>query len=260
MLACSEPAVFTCGGDGDCVLGGVQGQCQDTGSCAYPDDDCTSGLSYPEGAPPDLAGRCVEGEGTGGDTVAGTNGSGSDDASTDGSTGGSTVALDDGSTTSEGSTGETTLGSTTGSTDTSGGALCDPDEVGDTPEDALLIGGCSIEFSGVLENAGDVDWFALGLCSAGTASMEVVVDDPDHAVVCLVPLCEQGDVPMIGCADPGMELPDMDGQAMGCCGVESFLVDYACPNQGVALYVVAGSAPEAPECTAYTFAVIAEEG
>lgn len=265
MLACSDPAVFTCGGDDDCVLGGVQGQCQDTGSCAYPDDECTSGLSYPEGAPPDLAGRCVEG--TGGDTVAATDSGGGEDpstdatdGSTDGSTASSTVAVDDGSTSSDGSTGGTTFDPTTDSTDSSGGAQCGPDEVGDTQEDALFVGMCSIKYGGVLEQANDVDWFDLGFCSSGLASLEVVVDDPDNAAVCLVPLCEQGDVPMVGCSDPSMELPDMEGNAMGCCAAESFQVDYACPGQAVALYVAAVSAPEAPPCGSYAFSLIAEEG
>lgn len=267
-LACSEPAVFTCGGDDDCVLGGVQGQCQDTGSCAYPDDDCTSGLSYPEGAPPDLAGRCVEGGATGGDTVAATDSGGIDDPSTDDATddatddttGGTTVALDDGSTTGDGSTGDTTFDPTTDSTDSSGGARCGPDEVGDSPQEALPVGMCATKYGGVLEQADDVDWFDLGACPSGTAAVEVMVDDPKNAVVCLVPLCEAGELPMIGCNDPAMVLPDAEGNAMGCCGAESFEANYACPNQAVALYVAAASSPDAPPCGGYAFSLTAEEG
>ena len=258
MLACTEPAVFACWGDSDCVLGGDQGQCQDNGSCAYPDDDCTSGLSYPEGAPPDLAGRCVpddgsDGTGTGGTDTGAVASSSGDESS---STGASTSGADEGTSSESGSSGA--VDSSGGETGSSGGAACNVDEIGDTPEDAFELGTCAGKYTGLLQDPMDGDWFSLGECSGGVASLEISVDEPDSSLVCLVPFCEQGDLPTLDCGD-GIELPDMNGQTQGCCGASAFEAGYDCQGQLIAVYVVAASAlPEAPECTGYAFTVLAQ--
>ena len=266
-LACNDPPGFVCGDDDDCVLGGAQGQCQDNGSCAYPDDDCTSGLSYPEGAPPALAGRCVEGDGSstagtdGGDSAMTTETPSSSDtgSATEASTDETTAAVDGGSESTTGTTtttGWATSDSSTGSVGSSGGLMCGPDEVADTPEDALEIGMCSGKESGELEAELDTDWYSLGLCVAGSASLDVSVDDPDTTFVCLVPSCDDdGADPSIECGGPSFELAG----DVGCCASEAFDASYGCGDGGDAtLHVVAVSSQGAPECSSYAFTVIAE--
>lgn len=63
-LGC-DAGVFSCDDDAACVGGGVQGVCQATGYCSFPDDSCReSGQRYAELGEPMLAGTCVDLEGT----------------------------------------------------------------------------------------------------------------------------------------------------------------------------------------------------
>lgn len=56
--ACAVPSAFACQSDAQC---GSEGECV-SGSCAFPDDECDSGLRYGTFAAPSLAGDCVEPE------------------------------------------------------------------------------------------------------------------------------------------------------------------------------------------------------
>lgn len=58
--ACTTP-VFPCTSDAECANDGTVGTCVlPPGYCAFENHDCPSGWAYSEGAPDDLAGRCVE--------------------------------------------------------------------------------------------------------------------------------------------------------------------------------------------------------
>ncbi len=95
-LACSPDALFQCTEDSQCVQDGVDGFCEATGACSFPDATCPSNRRYGRlgGA---LADRCVpEDEGTGSATGSSTTGA---DAAGSSST-------SDGSSTGGGSTGE----------------------------------------------------------------------------------------------------------------------------------------------------------
>jgi hypothetical protein len=86
---------FACAGDGDCALAGEPGMCI-AGNCAYPDEDCASGLRYPAGLGGGLAGQCVPGEGATDSDVGTSNGpsSSSSDSSSDATSSGTTEAID----------------------------------------------------------------------------------------------------------------------------------------------------------------------
>ena len=58
--SCIESEPFECETDAQCNLDGMPGRCQDTGYCAYPDEDCPGGLRYSLDAPEELAGECAE--------------------------------------------------------------------------------------------------------------------------------------------------------------------------------------------------------
>src|SRR5262245_32514768 len=49
-----------CDGNADCKLAGVQGTCQSSGFCAYPDATCEGGLRYSPGAA-GMSEQCVGG-------------------------------------------------------------------------------------------------------------------------------------------------------------------------------------------------------
>ncbi|MEX1368690.1 MAG: hypothetical protein AB1Z98_36520, partial [Nannocystaceae bacterium] len=61
-LGC-DVGVFSCDEDAACVGGGLQGVCQASGYCSFPDDTCTSGQRYGELVERTIAGTCVD-EGT----------------------------------------------------------------------------------------------------------------------------------------------------------------------------------------------------
>jgi len=63
-LACTSPTAFVCSESSDCTDGSFSGMCQANGYCSFGDDTCASGQRYGDLAPNDLAGTCVESEGT----------------------------------------------------------------------------------------------------------------------------------------------------------------------------------------------------
>ncbi len=67
--SCLEPSRYPCASDVECVVDGVQGACQSSGFCAYPDGRCPSQLRY--GPAADNAFECVPvGVATDGDSHA----------------------------------------------------------------------------------------------------------------------------------------------------------------------------------------------
>ena len=57
--ACSGVVAFECAEDTQCTDGSLQGVCQPTGYCSFPDERCESGQRYGDRAPTGLARRCV---------------------------------------------------------------------------------------------------------------------------------------------------------------------------------------------------------
>jgi cysteine-rich repeat protein len=51
---------FQCREDGQCLLAGTKGACEQNGSCSFPDGTCASGRRYGHHARPPSADRCVE--------------------------------------------------------------------------------------------------------------------------------------------------------------------------------------------------------
>ncbi len=72
MVGCIEPRGYPCTQDDQCVLSGVEGRCEATNFCSYPDRDCDSMYRYEARAGAGLAGRCVT---AGGSETGGTTGS-----------------------------------------------------------------------------------------------------------------------------------------------------------------------------------------
>jgi len=64
LVACSNPTVngTSCTSDSDCNLFNVEGTCESTGFCSYPDSSCAGGQRYSPGAGSNLANSCVGGE------------------------------------------------------------------------------------------------------------------------------------------------------------------------------------------------------
>lgn len=81
--ACTTTSAFSCTEDSECLLSGIQGICEPSGACSFPDPQCDSGRRYGEfGA--GVGGECVAGDGPSTSEVAtGTmTGSGSTTATT----------------------------------------------------------------------------------------------------------------------------------------------------------------------------------
>lgn len=52
---------FSCQTDDGCRLETLQGFCEPSGYCSFPDEDCDSGWRYGENGPSAIAGECVGG-------------------------------------------------------------------------------------------------------------------------------------------------------------------------------------------------------
>jgi hypothetical protein len=152
IVGCHLASVFVCGADHQCVFKGVQGTCEATSYCSFPDDDCESGKRYGEYAGDGLQDECVPVDGGSGDT-SGDDGSGDDGSSDDGS--GDDGSSDDGGTTGTdgGGTSGTGTGTdtSTGTPDDCGNGTIDPGE--DCDGDELGSATCSSVGAG---NAGDL--------------------------------------------------------------------------------------------------------
>ncbi|MCH9682061.1 MAG: LamG domain-containing protein [Deltaproteobacteria bacterium] len=177
--ACGSSTVFECGADGDCLVSGIDGVCQASGYCSFPDNECESGQQYGDLSPSGLAGTCVPVAGTG--TTAGTSSGGAGSSSGSVQPDGSGSSSDDGPVTTSGGD------STTGVETTTGGVPVDPDLVvwlpldtfqgGETPDlsgndnHALCGMGCPEVVPGVVGMAGSFDRRTETLLAIPTSPM-----------------------------------------------------------------------------------------
>lgn len=69
LLSCNASDSFACANDDACSIENVAGQCEASGYCSFPDEECSSGRRYGENAPAELAGVCVPAEGSTGETT-----------------------------------------------------------------------------------------------------------------------------------------------------------------------------------------------
>ncbi len=158
---CGVTNSFTCAQNSQC---GVDGVCQPTGGCSFPDDDCPSGQRYGDYAPSGLGGLCV-------------------DPTSDTDPGGTTLGSGDATGTSGPSSLDDT-GSPPGTT-TSGLESTGPTSSTDaTTTDSLTTGPVGTDSSGVGSSTGEaVDsslllWFRYddGLAGPITNSGSLAVD------------------------------------------------------------------------------------
>ena len=85
-VSCVRFDVFTCSDESECVLDGVQGFCEGSGYCSFPDNACPSGARYSDHAPGGLAGECTEAGDASSSSSSGSSSSGSDESSSSGAT------------------------------------------------------------------------------------------------------------------------------------------------------------------------------
>jgi hypothetical protein len=64
VVAGCRAGAFACEEDDDCANGGAAGICEPVGACSFVDDECPFGRRYGDRSPGDLAGECVDPEGT----------------------------------------------------------------------------------------------------------------------------------------------------------------------------------------------------
>ena len=116
MSACVQASDFQCVDSAQCVKSGIQGACEASGACSFPDEDCPSGRRFGELSSTGLAGQCVPG-----DTSVGTEASSSSTSATGGTDTGPSSSTDDATlpTNSE-SSAESTLDPTAASSGTDG--------------------------------------------------------------------------------------------------------------------------------------------
>ncbi len=117
IVGACAPDAFFCAEDGQCLQSGVQGTCEPSGVCSFPDDDCDSGRRFGEFAGA-LANSCVPVQSAG---TSGGEAMTSAIPATDGPTSDGAVDLDGTSTgsrpsTSSGGDGSTGRGSSEGDT------------------------------------------------------------------------------------------------------------------------------------------------
>ena len=257
--SCGSSSRFTCLDDGVCTLAGVQGVCVEDGHCAYPDESCGSGLAYPAGSTPELAGTCVPSGGgtaaTEGDDDATSKGDDDDDIDPDDDD--DDAATDDTTTDDDDDETDGTETATAGSTGSGGattGGPC-PDMVGDSEFDSTNYGACEGGGNSTLTDLDDIDWYQFygpdGDCPSGeyqvSATADIVLS------VCVIADC--------GANEPGIEcggdssLTVLDGFD-ACCGTPPVNAYLACGVDGAFdphVVIVSDRAPI--DCADYTWSL-----
>jgi len=223
VIACATPPEFACVGNSDCFLASIPGICTQGGHCAYPDDTCPSGFSFPVHTP-GMGNACVPGD-------SATSGSGDDDDDDDDDDAAeATGSSDDAESTTGGDdeSGGSGEGSDSGNTSpmtsatagdsTTGAAACD-DEVGDNPMSGQIVGGCEGGSGSQLVDESDVDWWAFigpgAECSPNDYAAILQGPARGEVEICLMVGCEDG-VPNVFCEEG--EPADV-GILSGCCSV-----------------------------------------
>jgi hypothetical protein len=236
--ACADGG-FACNDDEQCSLAGQPGQCVAGGHCAYPNEQCPSGLAYPQGAPDGLAGECVPGDAIGSGT--------GDEASSSGATG------EDGATTmrdTEPGDASDGAGSSSG-----GGPVCEDahepndDEASASPIPFGREQACHATWDGALDDPLDADWFVLdagdGACWLGDELTFVTIPPLQ---LCVVPQCMDGIPPQIDACD-GDVLPLATGDA--CCGLEQLRIIAGCGDLPPTMQLGIAASEDAPACLPY---------
>lgn len=113
LTGCSQPQ-FACNESSQCASAGLQGTCEPTGFCSFPDDGCPSGARYAEHSGSNVSGTCVPTVGTTGTQTSTLGGSET--------SGGETTTGNDESSQTSSELGTTTENNTTGG--------CVPDCIG----------------------------------------------------------------------------------------------------------------------------------
>ncbi|MBV1857615.1 MAG: right-handed parallel beta-helix repeat-containing protein, partial [Nannocystaceae bacterium] len=168
---CPSVDPYACSGSRQCIRDGVVGACEpSTSRCAFPDDQCPSGLRYPPGTDSGLSGTCAEVAGTSSSTSA---------VSTNSSTGLG----------SEGSSSTTefgTHGSSTGASSTAASCQLQPasaDSWSDTP--GIEVSEATITTRGVpavrIDNSPGAVVRDLEITFEGTAGI-VITDSPNVTI------------------------------------------------------------------------------
>ncbi|MEM6994435.1 MAG: hypothetical protein AAF721_28225 [Myxococcota bacterium] len=274
--SCGGTSAFACQSDADCILTGVPGICDTTGLCAYPDQACPSGFSYPV-ATPDVGGDCVPGSGAadgvtgGGDGGPdwGTGGDGDEDTTADSVDDGPVMTTADG-TTSGGTTGSvTTMGAETNGgvstgNDVDSGVSCS-DEHGDEVFSATLLNGCEVNFESQIVDGSDVDW--VGLIGPGADCPETeytaTLTGDEALLVCVFAGCEGGAATFVDCT--GSSVPAMASGLQGCCDPEQASGVLGCPDTPEEdldpfVLVTVGEGQGAPVCSPYTVDLVTQNG
>lgn len=233
--ACGE-AGFACDHDEQCTLAGVPGRCVAGGRCAYPNEECPSGLAYPQGAPEGLAGECVPGDAVGSDTGGDAATSG-EPSTSEGTTAGDTKELD-------------------GSTSGEPLACDDVYEPNDDVAQASTIQfgaaqACNARWEGALDDALDADWFRLDTTDGACPTTEVVTFVTDLPLqLCVVPGCDDvttGRAEILSCDAALVPLPT--GQA--CCGLEQVRVLASCGATPPSIRLGIAASADAHTCMSY---------
>ena len=263
-LACNvTTGPFSCQEDGDCVLQSVPGICDGDGRCAYPDDECSSGFSYPA-ATPSVGGDCAPGPGSetaaemGDDDSTGSPESETTGAVEPGSTG-TTAQLDSFGTDEGSDSGSSTGGgvvttSTSGTGSSSDGAPMCTDQIGSTADEAETVNECyKAAEAGTIVDETDNDWWQLqgenGVCQDGV--FEVGLMSGDQLTLCVFGECPfgggSGQIECMGGDEASVEGMD------GCCGDGDVVIDINCgvANAVVPHILVTGASGQ---CVGYMFA------
>ncbi|MEM6995008.1 MAG: hypothetical protein AAF721_31130 [Myxococcota bacterium] len=270
-ISCGEPAAFSCVEDSECVLSGVEGQCQATGSCAYPDDACVSGWSYPAGAPAELAGRCIDAAGTedgltssGGESTTTSGGTASTGLAVDGTTASPTDGTTTGFVTSTGGAVDSSGGGSssggTGSSEvgSSSGGACVGDDHPDLVSDAKIVGDCSqTEIDGVIHDVDDLDFFGIGTCNLPHAVVTSM--GSDDVEICVVVACTLDVIPDVECGPEAQAWSLADEVFTGCCGTGMYEADLNCSGGGD-FWAVARSTGDGTMCSDYAAGVQLQPG
>lgn len=268
VVACSTPDPFACVLDADCTLAGTPGICVSSGNCAYPDDACTSGFSYPA-VTPNVGGTCVPVDGG---TASESDGADDDDGNnprpTSGGAGSGSDAVDDDTSTTANTSAMTAGGgvSTSGplddtatSEDSSGPAPACVDEVGDSVITAEPLAGCEVEGGSAIDDATDDDWWALfgpgAECASGNFGVDLSWTSTEPLSICVLAGCE-GDRESVAVCDDTSDPVSLFGY-QGCCGPQTVFANLDCQGaSGVDPFVLVTAASGAdPVCAEYSFVV-----
>ncbi len=264
-VACT-PTEFGCLDSTQCVDAGVEGVCQPTGNCSFPDDACPSGQRYGTHSNDGLAGECVPAEGESAAT-------GSGSASASGSSGSQSGSESAGPVTTLGtSTGEATTGMPVTAGQTSSTTAVDPPTSGETgiavsgPETkGVTTGppaeGCAL-YCELKADCGEAGIGCTNACESGLDYAKSFGPGCEDALEELMD-CRSG----LSCGDLSVHLSQPLDEDNACAS-EVIAVGAACPTMGCASLCDAAAScmidavgnPCAEGCSGSTVATLLDGG